>query len=240
MCEIVESDSKISRRFIEGLQKYNLTYDEVKDWKYCGGQGEEKLTLEEQLVHKKHRSRIEYFRLCFPGRELPIYRDKCICGHDIKDNCFITNGTDILVIGNCCNKRFIPKCKKSCERCGQFHKNKLNNLCNNCREEDRIKEEELNKICAKCSINNSAEYETLCKQCLEFERNRREEFFRNHNNNNIVTTCEKLVKRCKICDTEINKKYTMCYKCNSKSKTAECEKCGVNINTKYKVCFNCR
>lgn len=234
----MEISNKISKRFIEGLKKYNLTYDEIKDWKYCGGQGESSLTLDEQMVHKKHRSRIEYFRLCFPNRELPIYRDECICGHYIEDNCFITNGTDILVIGNCCLKRFIPKYKKSCERCGEFHKNKINNLCNNCRENDRIKEEELDKICVRCNINFSIKHDVWCEQCIEFERNKREEFFKKFDENNIMY--EKSTKRCIICNIEIDKMYTMCYKCNNQNKTSKCKKCGVNMNPKYEVCFKCR
>lgn len=254
--------NKISQRFINGLEEYNLTYDEVKDWKYCGGQGEDSLTLEEQLVHKKHRSRIAYFRLCFPNRELPPYKYECICGHDIKDNCFITNGTDILVIGNCCNKRFIKNCNKTCERCTATHRNRKNNLCNNCRQHDKDAErDERNRIknlCARCQFNNKEYGSNTCRKCTELEEYEYKEYLKSLKQK--CKDCDKIITgsykrcyqcnikhcnqfktpQCKKCGIIIDEKYDMCYKCNNENKTGKCIKCNTNINSKYTTCFNCR
>ena len=63
--------------------------------------------------------------------------DKCICQHSIKENCYITNkdNTCILVLGNCCIKHFLPegKSRRTCEDCGNIHRNRVVNRCNNCR-----------------------------------------------------------------------------------------------------------
>ena len=116
--------TELSKRFMNGLQAYNLSYEMIEkgDFKYCGGR------------EKRH---LNYFKVCFPDKKvpdnLPEYRDTCICGHRIRENCYITDGSQILVLGNCCIRRFVPKCGRTCEKCGASHKNRKNNLCNDCR-----------------------------------------------------------------------------------------------------------
>lgn len=107
----------LTERFIRGLQEYNLTVEEVRGWKYCGG----------------NRSRhLNYFKLCCPDDDIPEHTDKCACGHHISENCYITDGVRILVLGNCCIKRFIPKAKRTCERCDKPHRRTKYNLCFDC------------------------------------------------------------------------------------------------------------
>ena len=58
---------------------------------------------------------------------------KKLCNHKIKYNCFISNGINILSLGNCCVNRFIPKKKRSCKDCGCNHRNRKVNKCNLCK-----------------------------------------------------------------------------------------------------------
>jgi hypothetical protein len=113
---------ELTKKFIEGLKNYNLTYLDIvnNNFHYCGGNNERHLN---------------YYKLCFNNKELPEKIDKCICGHKISENCYITDGKIILTLGNCCIKKFLPKDKsgRTCEKCGKSHKNRKVNLCNNCK-----------------------------------------------------------------------------------------------------------
>jgi hypothetical protein len=111
-------------RFMKGLREHNITNKEIEDgeWKYCGGdQG----------------SHLNYFKLSVQKNkkdtEMPLHVDKCICGHHIEENCFITNGDRIIVLGNCCIKRFVPKSTRTCSECGEPHRNRVVDRCNECR-----------------------------------------------------------------------------------------------------------
>jgi hypothetical protein len=110
----------LTNKFIRGLKNYNLTYEEIKNsgWKYCGGN---------QCRH------LNYFRLVFKNDELPDEVDNCVCGHYITENCYITDGIRLLVLGNCCIKKFIPKNTRTCSNCENPHKNRKVNKCNKCR-----------------------------------------------------------------------------------------------------------
>jgi hypothetical protein len=112
---------ELTQKFIKGLQNYGLTYDEIKksNWKYCGGRS------------GRH---LNYFKLCCKDDDLPELVNECVCGHKIEENCYITDGEQLLVLGNCCIKKFISKSSRTCEKCGDSHKNRVVNRCNNCRE----------------------------------------------------------------------------------------------------------
>jgi hypothetical protein len=112
--------SVLTDKFIKGLKEYNLSYEQIQKWKYCGGNQDRHLN---------------YFRICCPGEDLPERVDYCVCGHKIIENCYITseNGDLLLVLGNCCIKKFIPKSSRTCEKCGDPHKNRTVNRCNDCR-----------------------------------------------------------------------------------------------------------
>ncbi len=113
-------NSKISARFISGLKKYGLTYDDVqKDWFYMGG---------ESGIHYKH------FRKNYPDDATPEHDKFCLCGHHIKHNCWISNGTDVLTVGESCINRFFKKTIKCCDVCKVAHRNRRDNVCNACRK----------------------------------------------------------------------------------------------------------
>jgi len=112
---------ELTERFIKGLQNYNLTYDEIVNgnWKYCGG---------------RTGSHLNYFKISCKDDDLPEQVNECVCGHAISENCYITDGESILVLGNCCIKKFIPKSSRTCENCEAPHKNRTVNRCNKCRD----------------------------------------------------------------------------------------------------------
>jgi hypothetical protein len=141
------SSNKLSKKFIEGLEKYNLTYEEIikNNWKYCGGDT------------GRHYN---YFKLCFPKKKLPTTIFECVCGHKISENCFITNedNNKFLTLGNCCIKKFIPNSTRTCGNCGIAHKNRKVNRCSDCRYIGicRCCDAEIKpsyKICFKCYKN---------------------------------------------------------------------------------------
>ena len=114
----------LSEKFIKGLESYGLSYDDIKNsWKYCGGDT------------GRHNN---YFHVCFPTMSSSDieHEEYCICGHYIQENCYITNSTEteILVLGNCCIKKFIPKSTRTCEICKSPHKNRIDNKCSVCRK----------------------------------------------------------------------------------------------------------
>jgi hypothetical protein len=135
--------TNIQKRFMKGLEKYGLTIEEVRNnWYYSGG---------------NMGSHLNYFKLKY--KQAPFYEeeDECVCGHSIKENCYITNDEEVLILGNCCIKRFMPKNKsgRTCERCKNPHKNRVVNLCNECRY----------KYCKDCGIEKFDKKYKLCYNC---------------------------------------------------------------------------
>ena len=113
-----------SARFINGLRQYDLTPKQIRDggWKYCGGD--------------KEGRHLNYFNMVCPDDEIPEKAPHCVCGHKIKENCYITNGDEILILGNECIKRFLGNEKggRTCELCGASHRNRKRNRCNYCKK----------------------------------------------------------------------------------------------------------
>jgi hypothetical protein len=118
--------------FKKGLKEnYDMEYDNVKNnWKYCGG--------------NKGRH-LNYYTLMFNGAKLPELENKCVCGHNIIENCFITDNTELLVLGNCCIKAFVKKCNRNC---GDTHLNRKINKCNVCKR----------KYCIICKEEKNPNY----------------------------------------------------------------------------------
>lgn len=155
----------LTEKFIRGLESYSITYSEVflSQWRYCGGDT------------GQHSN---YYRLTHPDYEFPPHHDACVCGHPIKENCYITDGAQMLVLGNCCIKKFLKKenSGRTCGRCGQAHKNRLDNFCRRCRkimkEEKRQREEEKKRQKEEERKQRLLEYLT---RHAEAERKRKEE-----------------------------------------------------------------
>lgn len=134
---------ELTKKIIEGLSNYNLTPEIIADngWHYCGGNS------------GRH---LNYFKLCFPLKKLPTWTNKCICGHDISENCYITDDDEILVLGNCCIKKFVPKSTRTCEICKEPHKNRIVNKCNSCRK----------GVCDECGKTCNDKYKK-CYDCFK-------------------------------------------------------------------------
>ena len=131
--------TELRRKFVEGLAEYGLTYEDVKqNWKYAGGDS---------------RHHENYYDMAFSHLEQPDHTDRCVCEHLIRENCYITDGTDMIVVGNCCIKKFINKAGRTCDECGEPHKNRIVNRCNNCRQ----------GCCDSCGISSG----TIYKKCYK-------------------------------------------------------------------------
>jgi len=166
-------------KLLKGFLLLGLNEKQVYELEYCGG---------------NCGSRINKFYKMFPNIELPEYRNKCVCEHDIQENCYVTDHErkHIYVIGNCCIRRYLPNGTKSiCELCKACHKNRKSNLCNNC----RIK----CKYC-KITINKDENYCDVCKDLMECKSDP---------NNAIV------IKNCQHCELEyVNTNKPFCKRCN--------------------------
>ena len=128
-------------KFKKGLEKYGLRYDDViNNYRYCGGD---------------YDHHLNYFLLSYKYYEKPNKKFNCICDHVIKRNCYITNGDNMLVLGNCCIKRFILNSSRTCEVCGEGHKNRKDNKCNNCRR----------NLCEVCGKEHKNEMVKRCNNC---------------------------------------------------------------------------
>lgn len=125
------TNKNITNRFIEGMLNYNLTSEEIDSgaWKYCGG---------DQGTHR------EYFYKKFPNTKLPNHTETCVCGvNNLVKNFYITDSTEILIIGSECINSHIPGKKfRNCNICGTEYRKRKDNIdkCKDCRD----------KYCDKC------------------------------------------------------------------------------------------
>ena len=140
MSNVASTSDRFLKRVENELSEYGMTLKDLEGWEYCGGTKDQHLT---------------YFRMRFGNIPLPEHVNKCLCRHPIVENCYITDGKEILVLGNCCIKRFVPKCTRTCEICGDPHKNRTINRCNICRDKG---------FCKKCKKKIDLKY-TLCYTC---------------------------------------------------------------------------
>jgi hypothetical protein len=137
------------KRFIEGLKKEGFEYDDIKDnYKYIGGDT------------GSHLNYFKHFNIDNIAK-----KNKCICGHGIIENCYISNGTNVIVVGNCCIKKFVPKCNRTCERCGNDHKSIKTNICKECKEAEKKRIYiENTKECILCTKRHKSKNRT-CSKC---------------------------------------------------------------------------
>jgi hypothetical protein len=136
---------KILTKFKNGLAIYGLDIDDVvNNWKYAGGDEGRHLNYW-HLLQKKHPFL------------MPAKQQQCICSTHIKEQCFIANPdfTQLLVVGNCCIKKFLKDSGRTCEHCKKAHKNRLYNRCNDCKN-----------LCNECNIVSiNSKYTTTCYSC---------------------------------------------------------------------------
>ena len=154
-------NSQWKHRFVIGLREFGLTFEEVKqNWKYAGG--------------NKGRHYNYWILLYGEDKKMPPHEDECICKHKIKENCYITDSKEFLVVGNCCIKRFMIHNGRTCEECNQPHKTRSSNVCNGCREKHKREyyqelqrvAEQVETCCVSCSRKIDRKY-TRCFQCYQ-------------------------------------------------------------------------
>ena len=183
----------VPQRFTNALAKCGLTVEQLalEGWRYAGG-GSSTDRYKYWCTRYGHPvpDVLNTTGLC-PPLVLPMHEEKCVCEQSIQKNYYITkDDKHFLVWGSCCIKRFIPTGrKKTCERCHATHKNRLDNLCHNCREKKRLKELERSKLrnCEFCGKKHTTK-EKLCPAC-------------------ITHTCPE-------CGKWKNDSYPRCYKCH--------------------------
>ncbi len=233
---------ELTERFIKGLKSRNLTLEMiVRDgWKYCGGD------------RGRHR---RYFSLCFPSRDAPSHKKRCVCWNKIDINCYITpskpnettNAQRILVLGSCCIKKFLPKEKgsRTCEKCGEPHRNRIVNrchacrvgICDGCNRDIPEKRKKCHRcrggdICDECGCDIS-KGEKLCHKC---------KYHPCADCGCEVDKTEEKCYKCRMagicvgCGRDIDKKYDKCYKCHM---GGTCDECGCDIPKKYEKCYRC-
>jgi len=142
-------------RFVNGLKEdYGMTEDEILDvehnWFYCG----------HRIVGGNWKDGGRLFRYYFPLEPFPEFTDKCVCRQTLfVRNDWITDGKEVLIIGQCCKDMFIVNRLKTCSECKEPHRNRMDNYCNHCR--DRIKTE---KTTCECG-NKKKEFDRVCLEC---------------------------------------------------------------------------
>ena len=127
----------------KGLREMNISIDDLmQNYTYVGGNCGDGLKRWKRMYGDEHP---------------PESMDECICGHHIVDNRYLINKEgEMLVLGNCCIKRFLPKDYKllKCKECGVKHKNRKVDYCNECRFH----------YCDNCGKQKKG-FQPLCTRC---------------------------------------------------------------------------
>ena len=128
----------------------------MEDYKYAGGDD----------ANGSNPRHLHYYNLARPNEPTPEHVDNCeICSHDIIENCYIEHKLrgDIMVVGNCCIKRFVEDSGRTCRDCGAEHRNRTHNLCKACINSNRIAA----ATCDTCGARHRNRVVNRCKGCRE-------------------------------------------------------------------------
>ena len=123
-----------------------LTVDKFskdKNWIYVGGD------------YNEHLKYFEMVSKSYGWDKKPKHKEYCICGHYIEKNCYIYNKSTnkLKIIGIECINKFKLN-GRTCDICGEKHKNRIVNRCNDCRY----------GICDYCDKNIDKKYK-ICFNC---------------------------------------------------------------------------
>jgi len=75
-------------------EQFNADKSDVETWSYYG--------------RRKTNKNDGNIFIEILGLPVPEYTNSCMCNHFILENCIVSNGKDVAVVGNCCVKRFMP------------------------------------------------------------------------------------------------------------------------------------
>ena len=179
---------KLYKRFIAGLEKLGYTIEDLKHFKYAGGD---------------KGANASYFATCGLLDEKPSHKSKCICEHDIVENCYIVDRDgNVLILGNCCIKKFVPEENQGrrCNKCNQKHRNHKDNYCSTCRP-----------LCKTAGCENQKKgYNDHCETCIN-KKAAADSWARYvEMNKDKIRQCIDCGKNCKL--------YKRCWDCNQKFK----------------------
>ena len=160
----------------EGLELLRRKYTKDNGWRYGGGarvreyiHGIHEYQIVETIHSRYYENYIrpQWIKKGTPADYIPNHKKKCICEHDINENCFIyrirpDNRIDVRIIGNSCIKKFDLE-GRHCQLCDSVHQNRKDKYCNNCRTE--IKKQEKLKTHCKCGRKKKQISHGLCKKC---------------------------------------------------------------------------
>lgn len=225
------------KRFNEGLKQYDLTVDILNEtgWHYYGGTIH--VATISKKATKKHYNKLmminplmkinptAFLRNIIKTSKNYTYKGSngveqidmtefrnCVCNEEIKNFCFIANSdrTEYFIIGNCCIKNFIKANSITCEECGNEHRNKIKNLCNDCK---------IIQKCEICSAEHSNLNHNMCNKCY---------------NQKECKDCK--LKYSKI---DYNEETERCKDCQNKY-CAKCNKKKNPKYIKRKLCYDCK
>ena len=230
--EDIVAEDTLSKKFWEGLEeKHGLTYEDIinEGWSYAGG-----------TIFGRHLNYLKTILKENINLQQPPHLEKCVCDHDICYNCYIVDKakTKMIVIGSCCINSFMPEGKKgrTCGVCGKSHKNRKDNMCNDCKNVPKIVKTCLicgkthrNRIINKC--NNCRFNCSRCKTDISerYPYDKKYERCRN---------CE-YIKECINCKKEHKNRVDKCDRCCNRFKCGVCEECKKPCSEKYKRCYTC-
>jgi len=202
--EEVKNKAELHNRFVKGLRAYyDLSDEQIIDveesWYLCGSRKVKDMIHEDVGVfqeggHKFTSSEVtscttvELKNLGAP--EELSFDCRCACGQLLTvNNHWITNGSDIISIGQCCAEQFVKNSKLVCDGCNKhinFTKKRIDRFCSSCRkemikkqkqekkreeeekkreEEEKREEERIAKLMiCKCGRRKKIEY-TTCFNC---------------------------------------------------------------------------
>jgi hypothetical protein len=142
------------------LAPLGLTVDNLNSWIYYGGAQDQHLNylkLKEPSAVVNGKSIYEYSESCMVcGCRGPLGR--------LVHNCYIINpeNDDMLVVGYCCIENFLDEKnkKRTCSQCKEPHRNRVDDLCNACRQKKKEKEKESQVLQKKIAKYESLTFKT--------------------------------------------------------------------------------
>ena len=108
-------------------------------------------------------------RLQFPLLTHPGHWGNCVCGHPITNNYYIYN--TLLHVSKCVGSECIEgfthsKLHKTCRDCGNSHRNRSDDFCNDCRKKQPKKIRY--RDCRDCSQEiRYVPHRTRCRECWD-------------------------------------------------------------------------
>ena len=162
-------ERKYIAKIIPNLRLLGYTWDDFVKSTYCGG---------------NRNQHLNYWKLRFGNKKIPEFKESCLCDHELSiENCYIEMAdSKIIVLGNCCIKRFIGNSSRTCSICKKPHRNRKDNFCNTCRLSNlrKMKCARMDNIMMarhsnfyreykEISIKNDDDYENICKNIIDAE-----------------------------------------------------------------------